>query len=392
MTTAAVRTDEGSNESGILYMAFELGERQWKLGFTIGAGQKARRRTVSARDRGAVLHEIARAKERFALAPAAAVVSCYEAGRDGFWLHRWLQGQGIGNVVVDSASIEVNRRQRRAKSDGLDVEGLLRLLLRYHGGEKKAWSVVRVPSVAMEDLRQLHRELATLKKERTRGRNRIRGLLATQGVGLRGWTAVREELGRLRLHDGSAVGPGLRARVEREVERLELVAGQIRTLETERRRQLQPPAPAGTPLALIQRLAQVRGIGAGGAWVLALEALAWREFRNRREVGAALGLTPTPYQSGDSAHEQGISRAGNVWVRGLAIELAWGWLRWQPESDISQWYQRRFGGGSGRQRRLGIVAVARKLMIALWRYAATGELPSGARLKDGGEEYMLHAA
>jgi transposase len=384
--------DDGSKGSGILYMAFELGQRQWKLGFTIGGGQRARRRTISARDMDAVLHEIARARQRFGLAVDAPVLSCYEAGRDGFWLHRYLQREGITNYVVDSASIEVNRRQRRAKSDGLDVEGLLRLLLRYAGGEHKAWSVVRVPSEELEDLRQLHRELATLKRERTRARNRLRGLLATQGVGIRRWATVRAELRQLRRWDGSELGPMLRARLEREVDRLDGLAAQIVLLETARRRHLHTPAPAGTALATVQRLAQVRGLGEHSAWVLALEAFAWREFRNRREVGGALGLAPTPYQSGTTAHEQGISKAGNVWVRGLAIELAWLWLRWQPESEISQWYHRRFGTGSGRQRRLGIVAVARKLMIALWRYSATGVVPTGAQLKDGSEEYIVRAA
>lgn len=392
MTPATAQQGDDSKRGGMLYMAFELGQRQWKLGFTVGAAQKARRRSVAARDLRAVAHEIGRAKERFGLPATARVVSCYEAGRDGFWLHRQLQAQGLANVVVDSASIEVNRRRRRAKSDGLDVQALVGLLLRYHGGERKVWSVVRVPSVEQEDARQLHREVATLKQERTRLRNRIKGLLATHGAGLATWTDVGAQLARVRGADGRALPAGLQARLTREVERLQLVGEQLRTLEATQRRQLRTPAPAGSALAMMQRLQQLRGVGVSSAWVLALEAFAWREFSNRRQVGAALGLTPTPYQSGDSAHEQGISKAGNVWIRRLAVELAWLWVIWQPESELTQWYQRRFGHGSPRQRRVGIVALARKLMIALWRYATTGAVPAGARLNATATGAVLQAA
>jgi transposase len=393
MATAAARIGDDSKKAGVLYMALELGERQWKLGFTTAPAQKARRRTIAARDLRALGHEMVRAKQRWGLEPDVPVVSCYEAGRDGFWLHRYLHTQRVENVVVDSASIEVNRRKRRAKSDGLDVQGLLTLLMRSTSGERKAWSVVRVPDEAIEDMRQLHRELATLKKERTRGRNRITGLLATQGMGLgRSWTHVRAELERLRRYDGAPLGPGLRARLEREVERLEMVQRQIRGLERERRRELHQAARDGTPGATIQRLYQLRGIGEGGSRVLALEAFAWRDFQNRRQVGGALGLTPTPYQSGDSAHEQGISKAGSVWIRSVAIELAWQWVLHQPQSELTQWYRQRWEAAGSRQRRVGIVALARKLMIALWRYSTTGEVPAGARLKDSSDGEERRAA
>ena len=223
MTTAATEGTMSSTNSGILHLAFELGRKKWKLGFTIGLGQKARKKNVDGGDTAAVLRRDRRAKRRFGLPEDARVVSCYEAGPEGFWLHRWLLSIGVENVVVDSASIEVDRRKRRAKSDGLDVEGLLKLLCRHTMGEPKVWSVVRVPPPQIEDLRQLHRDLATLTEERTRIRNRIRGLLAVHGAAVRRWSKMREELASLRLWDGSALGEGLRQRLEREIERLEMV-------------------------------------------------------------------------------------------------------------------------------------------------------------------------
>jgi transposase len=373
-------------------MALELGAKKWQLGFTIGAAQKARRRKVTARDMRAVEQEVERAKERFGLGASARVVSCYEAGRDGFWLHRCLTAARITNVVVDSASIEVNRRARRAKSDGLDVQALLLLLLRYHDGERKVWSVVRVPTVEQEDRRQLHRELVTLKQERTAQRSRIRGLLATQGLRLSQWKEVARQLERMRLWDGSALPAGLHARLQRELERLEMAERQIRELETEQRRALRCAAPPGSAFEQIQRLERLRGVGVQSAWVLVMEAFSWRQFQNRRQVGGSIGLTPTPYQSSESNHEQGISKAGNVWIRSVAVELAWLWLRWQPQSELSRWYWRRFGAGSGRQRRVGIVALARKLMVALWRYTAAGVVPEGAQLKGSGEIVLKAAA
>jgi len=303
-------------------------------------------------------------------------VSCYEAGPEGFWLHRWLESVGVENVVVDSASIQVDRRRRRAKSDGLDVEELLKLLGRHTMGEPKVWSVVRVPVPQIEDGRHLHRELATLIEERTRIRNRMRGLLATQGAGVRRWSTVREDVETLRLWDGAALGPGLRQRLRREIDRLELVQCQIRSLEQEMKAELAVAAEAGSALGMMQQMASLRGIGAQGARVMALELLAWREFRNRREVGGCTGLTGTPYQSGESVHEQGIDKAGNVWLRRVATQLAWSWVRWQPQSPITQWFNRRFATAGRRQRRVGIVGVARKLVIALWRYVCQGgEVP-----------------
>jgi transposase len=368
-----------------LYLALELSSRDWRLAMSCGPGQPARRRAVRAGDLPALDREIARAKDRLGLPPPAPVVSCYEAGRDGFWLHRALGARGITNSVVDSASIEVNRRARRAKTDRLDAERLLGLLLRYaQVGERTVWRVVHVPPEAVEDARHLHRELVERKRERTRLSNQVRSLLTTQGLRAGALGRLAATLGRLRRWDGSAVPAGVRARLERAVRRWERVHEEVRELERLVHRQVHPAARSVAPaVATAQRLAQLRAIGEQSAWVLSHELYGWRQFRSGREVSGLSGLTPTPYNSGTSARDQGISRAGNRWVRRLAVELGWNWLRWQPTSELAQWYQRRFAAGGPRLRRIGIVAVARKLLVALWRYVETGVVPAGARLKPG---------
>ena len=375
--TATTRDDEATGPA--LHVAFELGETSWKLAFTPGMGRKARLRTIVSRDRVGVTREIARAKECFGLPAQAPVVSCYEAGREGFWLHRWLVSQAISNQVVDASSIEVNRRLRRAKTDRMDATRLLALLVRYFGGEREVWSVVSVPSQEEEDRRHLHRELLTMKRDRTRLANRIQGLLANQGLRVDWRKPLPEQLDSLRCWDGSALPDGLRARLDQERERLELLTRQIEALEAVRRERIR----AGRDAAVekVQQLLTLQGVGSNSAWLYVMEFFAWRKFRNRREVGALAGLTPTPYQSGESSREQGIAKAGNRHVRAMAIEIAWGWLRFQPESALSRWYQERFGRGSSRLRRIGIVALARKLLIALWRFLETGVVPEGAELK-----------
>lgn len=350
--------DQQSTATAIcLHLAFELGWSEWKLAFTIGHGQSPRLRTIRARDCEAVLREIARAKARFGLSSDAPVVSCYEAGRDGFWLHRWLVAQGINNRVVDSSSIEVNRRARRAKSDRLDAGKLVAMLLRYHAGETKVWSVCRIPDAADEDRRHLHRELIELKDERTRHINRIKGLLANQGVGLAAVDAsLPEKLSDVRLWDGAELGVELKGQLLREHARWQFVDRQIRELEGERNKRIRRD---DTPLvSQVRRLLELKGVGLTGAWLLVHELFGWRKIRNRKELGAMVGLTPTAYQSGSSSHEQGISKAGNRRLRRLLVELAWCWLHWQPASALSQWYQRRFGVGQ-RARKVGIVALAR---------------------------------
>ena len=362
-----------------LYMALELSNTNWRLGFTIGLGQPPRLRKVQARDVKGLMEEISLAKARFGLPDGVAVMSCYEAGRDGFWLHRFLIAQGVRNVVVDSASIEVNRRKRRAKTDRMDVGKLLTMLIRSAQGERKVWSVVNPPSPEEEDQRQLHRDLMALKRERTHHINRIKGLLASQGVELEIRVDFLEQLEAVRLWDGSELRAGLQNRLEREYQRYQLVQEQIRAINKMRRVTIRT---SDTPaIEQVRQLMRLKGIGVNSAWVYVMEFFAWRGFRNRRELGSLAGLAPTPYQSGDGGREQGISKAGNRPVRAMAIEIAWAWVRHQPDSALSRWYQERFGHGNSRMRRIGIVALARKLLIALWRYLELGVIPEGAQFK-----------
>jgi transposase len=375
--------------TGVLYLAFELGWGDWKLAFATGPADNPRLRTIGGRNTQSLLQEIAKAKKRFGLDEDAPVRSCYEAGRDGFWLHRFLESQGIVNDVVDSSSIEVKRQGRRRKTDSLDAGKLLSMLIRWHQGEQNVWSVVQIPSVADEDRRQLHRDLLELKAQRTQHTNRIKGLLAGYGLDVpRVDKDFPEILAKLRMWDGQAVPPELQQRLQREHERWQLVDRQIKDLENERARRVRttpekasPSAPDSaddSALAKIRKLLLLRGIGINCAWLYVMEFFAWRRIRNRKQLAALAGLAPTPYQSGDSSHEQGISKAGNRRLRTMAVEIAWGWLRYQPKSALSEWYERRFGKGSSRQRRIGIVALARKLLVALWRFLETGAVPAGA--------------
>ena len=381
MTTPATRTAYGTTPAGTLWMALELSEKNWKLGFTTGPAQKPRERTVTALAQERVLDEITQAKRRLGLPEMAPVVSCYEAGREGFWLHRFLEAHGITNHVVDSSAIEVSRRQRRAKSDGLDVRKLLSMLMRYEQGERQVWQVVHVPSVEAEDQRHLHRDLETLKRERARTTARIHGLLSSQGLRVTSLTKLPEQLDALRLWDGSPLPSGLRQRVLRVYAHHIFLSEQIAAVEAERRALLQTSTDAS--IDKIRQLMMLKGIGLNGSWLLVMEFFGWRAFTNRREVGGLAGFTPTPYQSGESAREQGISKSGNWHVRWMTTELAWSWLRYQPDSALSVWFRERFGSGGKRLRRIGIVAVARKLLIALWRFLETGGLPEGAVLKEG---------
>lgn len=370
---------KAENSQPTLYLAFELSNQDWKLGFTVGLGQPPRQRKIAAGDTTALKQELVLAKQRFSLPADAPVMSCYEAGRDGFWLHRFLESEHITNLVVDSASIEVSRRGKHAKTDRLDVEKLVTMLLRYHAGESRVWSVVQVPSLAAEDQRHLHRQLLALKGERTRYVNRIKGLLVGQGIHLSVDSEFLTRLPKLHLWDGKPLPAGLAARLQREFTCWQFVQRQILDLEAERRSAIR--ASQEPCMAQVRQLLALKGIGENSAWLYVMEFFGWRDFHNRREIGALAGLTPTPFQSGGEDHEQGISKAGNTLVRAMAIEIAWGWLRFQPESVLSQWYQERFGVGSTRLHKIGIVALARKLLIALWHYLETGELPEGAALK-----------
>ena len=358
---------------GELYMSFELGDKKWKV--TAGDGRVGPSQYgVDAGDKEAVLNCLRKANERCKLGPQAKVHSCYEAGRDGWWLHRWLIEQGIDNIVVDAASIEVNRRARRAKTDRLDGLKLQAMLLRHHGGER-VWSVLREPTAEQEDARRRDRELSRLGKERTQHSNRIRSLLVLHNlrpqivIGGRDWAAWWDAQGTQLLEHQ-------RAEIEREIARLKLIKQQVKVLEVAQQKEME----AGRQ-PIVAQLMRLRAIGIKGAWVLDKELFGWRRFANRRELASSLGLVPTPYDSGDRQVEQGISKAGNKRVRALLVELAWAWLRLQPDSALTQWFNRRFAAGGKRMRRVGIVALARRLAIALWRYLQHGEIPAGAVLK-----------
>jgi transposase len=356
-------------------MAIELSASRWRLGLSAG-GQRIRETSIRAGDRERLLLEISAAKRRFGLPEDAEVISCYEAGRDGFWVDRLLSELGVENVVVDAASMKVDRRARRAKTDRIDAKRLLVDLIRHHRGEKDVWKVVRVPSEEQEDQRRLHRDLERLKKEKSQHRSRIFSLLATQGVRPGSLNAFLRELDAARTWDGKPLPPGLKAEIARERDRLRLVEGQIRAIKKEQREQLKQ---ASSPeLTKVKVLTKLRGIGVDSSWLLVMEMFGWRQFNNRGEVGGSAGLGGTPHNSGLSDHEQGISKAGNPLVRTRAVELAWLWIRYQPQSELSQWFMRRFAGGGSRMRRVGIVAVARKLLIALWHLVEHGVVPQGA--------------
>jgi len=373
-----IRDGESSAAPTSLLVAFELGQRAWKLGFSTGVGQRPRVRQIPAGAADSIVQEVLRAKVRLGVPVEAPVISCYEAGREGFWLHRYLHVQGITNHVVDSSSIEVNRRARRAKTDRLDLASLLSLLARFVQGDRRVWRVVRVPSLTDEDARHVSRTWETLTADRTRLINRLKGLLLTQGVQLPMDKDFLAHLRTARLWDGSPVPPGLHERLRADWAQLQQVEGQLR----ERKARAVDVLDRRTRTShAIDKLQQVQAIGRTGAWVLATEIFGWRQITNRRQLGSLVGLVPAPYQSGDTARDQGITRAGNRHVRRVMVQLAWGWLRYQPTSALTAWYQRRFGHGGKRLRRIGIVALARKLLIALWRYVQTGQLPEGAQLK-----------
>lgn len=366
-----------------LLLALDLGNTNWKLGFTAGGpALPPRMRTIPARNLTRLRAEIAAAKTRFGLAADTPVVSCYEAGRDGFWLHRALESFGVTSLVVDSASIEMNRRRRQAKSDRLDTAALLGKLSRHVSGERGVWSVLHVPDVEDEDRRHLHRELFTITCERSRVVNRIRGLLALHGIVIEGSlprTLPFHET--LRSWNDTPLPRELYARLSREWGRLTFLRKELKRLVAMRRALLRDNNPSDPTLPIVRKLMALRAIGEVSAWIYTTEFFAWRDFHNRRQVGAAAGLCSTLRTSGDMRREQGISKAGNRFIRALAIELAWSWLRRQPQSALSKWYKVRFGSGGPRLRRIGIVAMARKLLVALWRYIETDELPEGALLK-----------
>lgn len=368
-----------TTNSPILYMAMELSASKWKLCFGVVTANRKRLRNIEAGNITSLENEIALAKEKFHLNSTATVVSCYEAGRDGFWIHRYLTRQGYINYMVDSSSIEVSRKKRKRKTDRLDAQSLLRLLLRYNEGEKEVWIVCHVPSEAEEDNRRINRERERLLKEKSAHSNRIKSLLILHGIQLKSLTGFSEVLKHYHVFDGQPLPAELVLELSREYERYRLVSEQLRVLQRNMLAELKTGTDRGAEIS--RRLYQLRGLGLIASWLFSHEFFAWRHFNNRRQVGSCAGLTPTPYNSGDSEVEQGISKDGNKRIRGLAIEIAWLWLRYQSQSKLSRWYAERFASGGKRMRRIGIVALARKLLVALWKFVEFGEIPEGAVLK-----------
>ena len=357
-----------------LYVAFEVGKKSWKVAMTAGLGVTPWVQSMSPGDWTKLRALLTKAQQRFGRGPTTRVVSCYEAGRDGFWIHRGLVLQGLANRVVDSASIEVNRRARRNKSDQLDARKLAELLVRACVG-LPAWREVRVPTEAEEAARHVSRERSALVAERTRLLNQVTSWLATRGatrptrLTATWWATVRD-------YAGAALPLELQTRVARVDARLALLAAQIADVD-----RLQAAAIAAAPTASpAGRLRQLKGLGPTSIATLLDEGLVWREFQNRQQVGGFLGFAPVHYASGDQQQDQGISQAGNKRLQAVSVQLAWGWLLWQRESALTKWFTARFHG-SQRERRRGIVAVARRLVIALWRYATQGVVPEGAQLK-----------
>jgi len=382
MTNPMLQTNhsncEGQSPSPRLLVAMEMSLNKWGVALAVEGQPRKRVKTVAGGDYPVLLKAVEEAKQRFGLNADSPVVFCYEAGRDGFYPYRRLTELGHEVWVIDSASIELSRRRRQAKSDGVDLDKLMELMQRKARGEAKALRIVRVPSPEVEDQRALPREREALMHDAQRLHNRIESALFAQGY--RDAPQTAKDLKAWLESPAVVLGQQLRERLRRDVERLAVLENQFKTVGKALLAQVQQEqvtAVAGVAKALMQ----LSGIGLIGAWVLASEIFGWRQFRNRREVGALLGLTPTPYSSGNDAREQGISKAGNARARSMLVELAWLWLRYQPESALSLWFKARFSGGGKRMRRIGIVALARRLAVALWRYSDAGVIPAGAKLK-----------
>jgi transposase len=376
------RTDTPTKaEYGTVYVAFELSKAKWKLGIVLPGSEKMSRFTIDGGDLEALAGRLALARAKAErCCEAVRIVSCYEAGFDGHWLHRWLIEHGVTNHEIDSSSIEVNRRARRAKTDRIDLDKLMRAFLQHLRGEPRACSVVHVPSVENEDCRRVTRERERLLEERTAHTNRIKGLLHAQGIrdAMPRKPGFIGSLASLRTGDGRPLPARLKEEIEREHQRLCLVDKQLSDLEAVNRGELRAAAP-GSNAAKVVQLAWLKGIGVAGGQKLVNEVF-YKKFNNRRQVGSYLGVVGTPYDSGERRREQGISKAGNHRARSTAIELAWLWLTHQPDSALSRWFRERVGNLKGRIRRITIVALARKLMVALWRYLETGVVPTGAVL------------
>ena len=370
-----IRTDLGT-----IFVSLELSRTSWLLtSLSPGDGERMSKHALRSGDVAGLRARFSQLKEKVQIRTGQAfpVIVIQEAGLDGFWIHRLLQGEGIESHVVDPASIATSRRRRRAKTDKIDGQALVRALLAYKRGEPRVCAMVRAPTPQEEDRRRICRERKTLTAERVKHVNRIKGLLFAQGI--TDYEPLprnrRERLEELRTGDGRPLPPHLKAQIGRELDRLELALQQIKSVETERDAVLSP-SDEGTPApgAMLKRL---KGIGPEFAGVLWSEGL-FRSFSNRRQVAAYAGLAPTPWQSGSVTHEQGVSKAGNPRLRTTMIQLAWLWVRHQPHSILTQWFHQRAQLNGGRIRKVLIVALARKLLIAFWKYVTAGIVPEGA--------------
>jgi len=379
---SAIRSDLGS-----IFVSLELSRSIWLItSLSPGAGEKMSKHSAPAGDIGALLARLSEFQQKsFARTGRSfPIIVIQEAGLDGFWIHRVLQNEGIESHVVDPASIATPRRRRRAKTDRIDGETLLRALLAYKRGEPRVCAMVKAPTPEEEDRRRLCRERKALIAERIQHVNRIKGLLFCQGVS--GYEPLRRDrrqrMGELKTGDGRALPDHLRAQISRELDRLELLLEQIKVVEAERDALFfAAKVAASTPTpAPVTMLLEIKGIGPEFAAILWMEAF-FRSFANRRQVAAYAGLAPTPWQSGSVDREQGVSKAGNPRLRTTLIQLAWLWLRHQPQSALALWFKARVAHNGGRFKKTTIVALARKLLVALWKYVTAGVVIEGAVMK-----------
>lgn len=365
-----------------VHVAIELSVSSWLVAARLPGAEKSRLHRIEGGDTTALLALIRELRSRASarLGRVADVACCFEAGRDGVWLHRLLMAHGVAAYVLEPTSILVNRRARRAKTDRLDAEGMLRVLAAWLAGDRQVCSMVRVPTPDEEDAKRPHREREHLVQERLRIESRIEALLFTQGIrgrpSLRSWA---RDVAELRTGDGRTLPPLLRTELDRLRRRLVLALELIREVESERTAALAAAADDGV-VQKITALERIRGIGPNFAAVLVREVL-YRSFANRRQIASYVGIAPMPYQSGGMDRDRSISRAGNPRARTALIQLAWLWLRYQPTSALAIWFCERVGTLQGRTRRIAIVAMARKLLIALWRYVEAGVMPDGVEIR-----------
>lgn len=373
----AIRTDLGA-----IFVSLELSRSTWLVtSLSPGGGEKMSKHSVPGGDLSGLLTLFARLKEkaRKRTAQDFPIIAIQEAGLDGFWIHRALQQEGIESHVVDAASIMTSRRHRRAKTDGIDGEALLRALMAHKRGEPRVCAMLRVPTPEEEDRRRISRERQTLIAERVAHVNRIKGLLFSQGIKYEPLHTRRARVEELRTGDGRPLPHHMKRLISRELDRLELLLGQIKAVEIERDTLLAAttgekiPTPAKMLMAL-------NGIGAESAMRVWSEGL-YRHFDNRRRVAAYAGFAPTPWQSGTIEREQGIAKSGNPRLRTTMVQLAWLWRRHQPDSLLSRWFEERVAGKGRRIRKIMITALARKLLIALWKYVTAGVVIEGAIMK-----------